>query len=89
LRSAIIRLISVFGRYSVLILIPPITLMMLGWLHLFDSSSIIAIVLAIPATIIALASVVLILGILLSGIPRPQGLTVSREDAPHYTTQGG
>ena len=78
----IIKTISLFGRYSILLLLPPLTIAVWGWLWLLDDHIVVALVLALPVWLAALATIVLILGMLFARVRRPQGITVDRAAAP-------
>lgn len=82
MRSLTIQIISVCGRYSVLILLPPVALAVWGWLFLFEDYTWLPIVLGIPLLLIVLSTMVLVLGMLVAGIRRPVGIVVDRVAAP-------
>lgn len=44
----IVKTISLFGRYSVLLLLPPIVLAVWGWLLMLDDHTLVALILAVP-----------------------------------------
>lgn len=77
-----IKTISLFGRYSVLLLLAPLMLAVWGWLWLLDEHIILCLILAVPLWLSVLATIVLVLGMLFARIRRPEGITVDRAEAP-------
>lgn len=80
--SLTIRAISLLGRYSVLLLLPPAVLAAWGWFVLFEHHKWPAIIVGVPFYLAVLSTVVLVLGILLANVGRPTGITVDRSAAP-------
>ena len=78
----IIKVISLCGRYSLLLLLPPLVLAVWGWLLLFDDHPWLSIILAVPLWLAVLSTIVLVLGMLFASVRRPKGLTVDRAAAP-------
>lgn len=78
----IIKTIAVFGRYSVLLLLPPLMLVVWGWLWLLDDHIVLSLILALPLWLAVLATIVLVLGMLFARVRRPRGITVDRAAAP-------
>lgn len=77
-----IKAISLCGRYSILLLLPPILLAVWGWLLLFDDHPWLSLVLAVPLWLVVLSTIVLVLGMLFASVRRPGGITVDRAAAP-------
>ncbi len=82
--SLALRIISLFGRYSVLLLLPPLALAVWGWSLLLENHMWPSIILAVPLLLAVLSTMVLVLGMLLAGIRRPRGITVDRAAAPEF-----
>ena len=76
------NIISTLGRYTILLLLPVVGALALLWFQWLDHRPILAFVLAAPVFFVVLGSLVLVLGILLSGTPSPEGITVSPDEAP-------
>ena len=82
MRFILTNIIVLCGRYSVLLLIPLVSALVWVWLYSLDNNSILGIVLMAPVILVVVSTVVLVLGILLAGVPRHEGVTVSPEDVP-------
>ncbi len=76
------NIIATLGRYTVLLVLPIVAALALLWFQWLDHQPILAFVLAAPVFLIVLSSLVLVLGLLLSTIPSPTGITVSPDEAP-------
>ena len=82
MRLLLTNIILLCGRYSVLLIIPPVLVVVWAWFQLLDSHSVLGLVLVLPVLVIASSSLVLVLGILIAGVPPLTGVTVTREEAP-------
>ena len=82
--SLTLKIISLFGRYAVLLLLPPLALAVWGWSLLLENHMWPSIILAVPLLLAVLSTMVLVLGMLLAGIGRPKGITVDRAAAPEF-----
>jgi Zn-dependent protease with chaperone function len=82
MRNLIFSTISLFGRYAVLLLIPPLALAVWGWSLLLDDYFWLPIVLVLPLVLCVTAVLTLCLGMLISGSPRHSGVTMNADEAP-------
>ncbi len=82
MRLLLTNIILLCGRYSVLLIIPPVLVVVWAWFQVLDSHPTVGLVLVLPVLMIASGSLVLVLGILIAAIPTQMGVTVTREEAP-------
>ncbi len=82
MRKVVVTILSYLGRYGTLLLVPPVAVLFWAAAELLEIRPGIGLVVFVPAALIALATLVLVLGILLSGHARPRGISLSREEAP-------
>lgn len=82
MRRLTLKVISICGRYSVLLLLPPVVLAGWSWFLQIDDLTGPLIAVGVPLFIVVLATMVLVLGMLLASVRRPSGITLDRAAAP-------
>lgn len=82
MRLFLTNIIVLWGRYSVLLIVPVTLAVIWAWFQLLDSHSILGLVLVLPVLVVTSGAIVLVMGILIAGIPPLTGVTVTREEAP-------